>query len=359
MRWLVYRRFQKLLRGVKRTTISSKTAALRARASLLLGWGTCIFLLSSNVQGLESHSFNTLNLNPMVQIFGLPSLTNQTLSSQNTIEVEIEQQAGNYHSQSSLANEQVRLDGETWRTNLTIAYGLSDNATLSLSTPYVRHSPGYMDRLIYNFHETFGMPQGERTKSSNNNIDLQYSVNGRNQVKIDSSVSGIGDIRIKYAHKLPVYQRYMVLQGEIKLPTGDITKLTGSGGTDLSIGFMVNDSQTLNAHQVTLWTGAAATYLGSSDSTLSELQNDMALSIQAGLGWHLTHSLALKAQLDTHSAVYDSNTIELGKAPLMLTIGGDYYFSPNYRLEFAAVEDLVPEASPDIIFSAKFSAKFE
>lgn len=215
-----------------------------------------------------------------------------------------------------------------------------------------------MDDLIYNWHDTFGMPQVERTKDTNNNIDLNYSINGQQQVDIGSPVSDIGDVRIKYAHKLSAFDRPIILQSEIKLPTGDITKLTGSGETDLSMGVMIDDPTSFKAQNINIWAGAAATYLGDVDSALANEQNNVVLSARAGLGWHLNDAIALKTQLDTHSATYDSDTIELGNAPLMLTIGGDYYFSPNYRLELSAVEDLVREASPDILFSAKFSAKF-
>lgn len=325
----------------------------------LLIWVIFTSVLPVSVQGTESNAFNTLNLNPMVQIFGLPSLTNQIASSRGSLEFEIEQQAANYHSQSQLQNETLKLDGETWRTNFTITYGLTDQSTLSISTPYIRHSSGYMDDLIYNWHDTFGMPQGERTKDTNNNIDLQYSVGGRQQVDIKSPVSGMGDIRVKYVHRLPAFGRAILLQSEVKLPTGDTTTLTGSGGTDLSIGLMFNDALSLERQNINFWAGAAATYLGEADSLLSEEQNDLVWSARTGLGWRLTDSLALKTQLDTHSAAYNSDTTELGNAPVMLTIGGDYYFSPKYRLELSAVEDLVTEVSPDIVVSAKFSAKLE
>ncbi len=325
----------------------------------LLLWGILTFFISMTAHASESVAFNTFNLNPMVQIFGLPSLTNQALNTQGSVEIEIEQQAANYHSQSSQQNEFIKLDGETWRTNLTIGYGLTSNSTLSISAPYIRHSAGYMDDLIYNWHDTFGMPQGERTQDTNNNIDLQYEVNGEQQVNISSPVSGIGDIRIKYSHKLTTFDRATLLQSEIKLPTGDIETLTGSGSTDLSLGVVINDTVSLKSQNINIWAGAAATYLGEADNTLSREQKNAVWSGRAGLGWRINESFALKTQLDTHSAVYNSNTTELGSAPLMLTIGGDYYLSSTYRLELSAVEDIVTEVSPDILFSIKFSARFD
>ncbi|UZE95180.1 DUF3187 family protein [Alkalimarinus alittae] len=319
----------------------------------------CASLLPFTAQSVESHAFNTLNLNPMVQIFGLPSLANQVLGAQGLFEVEIEQQTANYYSQSISNDEVITLDGETWKTRLNIAYALTDHSEISISVPYIRHSSGYMDDLIYNWHDTFGMPQNNRTKSTNNNIDLYYSVNGKTPVDLNSTVSGIGDIRLTYAHQLNAFNRDLILQTVIKLPTGDVATLTGSGGTDLSIGLMINDAISFERQNINTWAGAAVTYLGKADGDLSDNQKDLAWSASAGLGWPINSALILKTQFDGHSAVYNSNTTELGDPALMLTFGGDYYFTPLYRLELSAVEDIIAETSPDIVFSVKFSAKFE
>lgn len=348
--------------------LATKGHIIRIILTYLKGWSSWALLtivLSTNSHAEESVAFNTLNLNPMIQIFGLPSLSNQIVNAKNSFQIELEQQAGNYHSQSSLQSEHVKLDGETWRTNITIAYGLTNNSQLSVSAPYLRHSSGYMDNLIYSWHDAFGMPQGERTKESNNEIDIQYNTNQynanqynatrQNQIDIDSPESGIGDIRIKYAYKLPAFSREILLQSEVKLPTGDANTLTGSGGTDLSFGFMFNDGASFSHQQITIWGGAAATYLSQADAPLSKEQKTLVWSARTGMGWRLNDTITLKTQLDGHSAAYDSNTTELGSGSMMLTVGGDYYFSPDYRLEIAAVEDLITEASPDIIFSAKLS----
>lgn len=326
-------------------------------ASLFFAVLSCLFPITA--VSAENSAFNTLNLNPLVQIFGLPSLTNQLLDAKGSLEIALEQQTANYYSQSSSANEAIRLDGETWRTNLNITYALTDSAELSISTPYLRHSAGYMDDLIYNWHDIFGMPQAGRTKNTNNNIDINYIINGSKQVNIDSPVSGIGDIRLKYAHMLMAFNRALILQTEVKLPTGNIDTLTGSGGTDLSVGLIIDYPISFQRQNINTWAGAAATYLGKADSTLSDNQERLVWSARAGLGWSINQSFSLKTQLDTHSAVYNSRSTELGSPALMLSLGGDYYFSSKYRLELSAVEDIIVESSPDIVFSAKFTAKFE
>lgn len=310
-------------------------------------------------QSTDSAAFNTVNLNPMIQIFGLPSLANQTLDNKGTFKIELEQQVANYQSRSTLNSESLTLDGETWRTNISLAAAVTDKTELSVSIPYIRHSAGYMDDLIYDWHDLFGMPQGERTEDSNDNFDIQYIYAGKSQARLASPSSGIGDIRLKYLYKLPAFNREFILQSELKLPTGDSEKLTGSGGTDLSMGFMYNDPVSLQNQDINLWAGSGATYLSDADGSLSGRQKNLVWSARAGMGWSLNKSVALKTQLDTHSTVYQSGTDELGKAALMLTLGGDIHFSSHYRLELSAVEDLITESSPDIVFTAKLTAIVE
>ena len=328
------------------------------------------FLLSSSTitakpQNTDSqnsrnvYAFNTLNLNPLVQIFGLPSLSNQLIGKQGTVELELEQQIANYYSQTTLPSEAVKLDGETWRTSLNAHYALSNRSQISLSIPYLRHSAGHLDSLIYNWHDTFGLPQNSRAKETNDKIDIQYLKNNEHIIYQQQTTSGIGDIRIKYAYSLPLYGREWVLQSEIKLPTGSVDDFTGSEGTDLSLGLIINDTKTLNTQNISFWYGGAASYLENANSPLSEDQNNAVFSGRAGLGWLANESITLKTQLDAHSAVYNSDTPELGDPAIMLTIGGDIHFLSRYRLELSGVEDIMTNTSPDIIFTAKLTAHFE
>lgn len=332
---------------------------LKYEALIILAFIFSTTVNSAEFKRTQTHAFNTLNLNPTIQIFGLPSLKNQLIGKQGTIELELEQQVANYASQSIQESEAITLDGESSRTSINASYALSNHSQISLSIPYIRHSSGYLDSLIYNWHDTFGLPQGERTKETNDNINIHYLRGSQTVISQQRTRSGIGDIRIKYGYSLPFHERELVLQGEIKLPTGDIDHLTGSEGTDLSLGLMVNDTNTLEKQNIRFWYGAAVSYLEDAKSPFSENQNNTVYSGRTGLGWSVTKSITLKTQLDAHSAVYDSDTPELGDPALMLTLGGDIYFSPRYRLELSGVEDIMIDTSPDIIFTAKFSARFE
>ncbi len=323
-----------------------------------------ISLLAGVAHGSESnptkaHAFNTINLNPIIQIFGLPSLSNQLVGKKGTVELELEQQVANFHSQTIAQSESIKLDGETWRTSINASYVITKRAQITLSIPYLRHSAGYLDSLIYSWHDTLGLPQGGRTKETNDELDIHYLRNNEPILSQQNTASGIGDIRIKYSHSLPLDEQELILQSELKLPTGNVDDLTGSEGTDLSLGLMINNTQTLKNQNISFWYGGAASYLEDAKSSLSENQNNTVFSGRTGLGWTINESITLKAQLDAHSAMYDSETPELGDPAAMLSIGGDIHFSPRYRLELSGVEDMMTDTSPDITFTAKLTAHFE
>ncbi len=317
---------------------------------------TLLLSLPTIAQNIEEQAFGTLNLNPLVQIFGLPQLNNRVIGKKGAVGLTVEQQVANYHSQSVTQSEAINLDGESWRTSITTTYGIDPHSQLSLSIPFIRHSGGYMDSAIYHWHDALGLPQGARTQDTHDDIDIRYFRNNQSVVSQRSATSGIGDIRIKYGYRLPIKERSVVVQSEIKLPTGSIDRLTGSEGTDISVGLMVNDAVTLSKLHTTLWYGGASSYLEKSNSELSAEQNNLVFSGKMGLGWRAFDSITLKTQLDAHSAIYESDTQELGEPALMLTLGGDIYFSTDYRLELSVVEDLVTDASPDVIFNIKFTA---
>jgi hypothetical protein len=71
----------------------------------------------------------------------------------------------------------------------------------------------------------------------------------------------------------------------------------------------------------------------------------------AGVGVQVWRGLSLKAQIDAHTAVYDSDLDYLSDA-VVLTVGGDYLFQSGWRLDLGVSEDLAVEHSPDVVFVA-------
>jgi hypothetical protein len=59
--------------------------------------------------------------------------------------------------------------------------------------------------------------------------------------------------------------------------------------------------------------------------------------------------LSLKAQIDAHTAAFDSDLDFLGDA-IVLTVGGDYRFTSGWLMDIGVSEDIAVEHSPDVVF---------
>ncbi len=301
------------------------------------------------------HNFNQL---PFQQIFGLPSLDNSPLTEAGDWRSGIVTTISNTYEYDGF-DEEIAVDGETYRFSLLVNYAVRDNLQLGVEVPYVKHSGGFLDDFIYEWHDFLNQPQNGRDKDVSDEINYIYSNGNGDDFGIESSQSGIGDVRLNVAYSRSLEKdRTLIYSAEVKLPTGDFDKLTGSGGTDVSVGLTINDPHTLGDMNVTLFGGLAAMYLGDIDSGLSDDQYNFAMALRAGMGWQASKKFQLKLQFDGHTPLYDSDLEEMGDPSLQIVIGGSIFFTEDVYLDLAITEDIIVETAPDVGFILALVAKF-
>jgi len=310
----------------------------------------------------EIRAFHNNNQLPFHQIFGLPSLDNSPLIQAGDWRSSIVTTISNTYELDGIffdSGEEIAIDGETHRFSLVVNYALRDNLQLGFEIPYVKHSGGFLDDFIYEWHDFFNQPQNGRDKDESDEINFIYTNSDRDEFGIDSSQNGIGDVRLNVAYSRPLEKdRALIYSAEVKLPTGDFDKLTGSGGTDVSVGVTINDPHSLGEMNVTLFGGLAAMYLGDIDSDLSDDQYNFAMAARAGFGWQASKKFQLKLQFDGHTPLYDSDLEEMGDPSLQIVIGGSLLFTEDVYLDLAITEDIIVETAPDVGFILALVAKF-
>ncbi len=310
------------------------------------------------VNAAEIRAFQNFNQLPFHQIFGLPSLDNSPLTEAGDWRSSVVATFSNTYEFDGY-DEEISIDGETHRFSLLLNYALRDNLQVGFEIPYVKHSGGFLDDFIYEWHDFFGQPQNGRDKDESDEIFFEYKNSDGEEFGIDSTKSGIGDVRLNIAYSRPLEKdRTLIYSAEVKLPTGDFDKLTGSGGTDVSVGVTINDPHSLAKSNVTLFGGLAAMYLGDIDSDLSKDQYNFAMALRAGMGWQALKKLQLKLQFDGHTPLYDSDLEEMGDPTLQIVIGGSLLFTEDVYLDLAITEDLIVETAPDVGFILALVAKF-
>ena len=311
-----------------------------------------------SAEAAEVRAFHNVNQLPFKQIFGLPSLDNAPLTEAGQWRVNAITNFSNTYNISAAAHDQMVNDVETFRGSLIVSYGLRENWQLSIEVPYVRHDGGFLDDFIYNWHDFFSMPQNGRTKDNSDQLQISYLSGSGSSFEMSDSGSGLGDIRLNSAYTRPWKNRSLIFSTELKLPTGDYDKLTGSGGNDLSVGLMLNDPYSLEKYHITLYGGLAGIFLSDIDGELSEVQNNFALAVRAGVGWQATKLIQLKLQLDAQSALYDSDLKEMGDPAFQLVIGGSLTFTDDVYLDISVAEDINPSTAADVAFQLALVATF-
>jgi hypothetical protein len=311
-----------------------------------------IFLLMPiySAKASDIRAFHNINQLPFKQIFGLPSLENSPLTEAGKLRINVITNISNTYDISVGTHEVIATDAETLRASLILSYAVRNNWQLGIEVPYVRHSGGFLDDFIYDWHDFFNMPQNARTKNQSDQLQIYYLSNTGSSFALSDSGDGIGDIRINVAHTRPWNNRALIFSSELKLPTGDFDKLTGSGGLDVSAGLTINDPYSLGKYNITLFGGLAGVYLGDIDSHISATQNTFALAGRAGIGWQASRVIQLKMQADAQTPLYDSDIKELGDPALQLVIGGSLTFTDDAYLDISIAEDINTSSAADVAF---------
>ena len=82
-----------------------------------------------------------------------------------------------------------------------------------------------------------GLPQGDRDSAPRDRLALFYGDGGGVRVDIDSGIFSVGDISLGLGYAVPtapISNDGMTVRAAVKLPSGDLDALAGSGGFSAS-----------------------------------------------------------------------------------------------------------------------------
>ena len=247
----------------------------------------------------------------------------------------------------SSTDENIYLDYEAYRFNLSYQYGLIDRWSLKLDVPLIYQSGGIFDSAIDSWHEFWGLPRADRPYVENNQYEIQYTYQSQTPVNLNETSTTLGDIQIAIARSLiENSSTTMSLWASVKLPTGNKDKLTSNGATDLSAWLALNQQLSEN-WVMNLNTGAVI--LGT-DNYKNIPLSDYALYGHAMLGWSVSDNINLKLQLQGHTSYYEQSQLIILGNTYFLTFGGTLSINQCNQLDFAVSEDIKVDASPDASF---------
>lgn len=309
-------------------------------------------------RAVELTPFAVRNFAPFALVHGLPVAEAARLNQPGQVTARLAFDLASNATLNESGNEAILLDGESYVTTVGLRYGVTERLQIGLDVPWVAHNQGSLDSFIEDWHRFFGLPNGDRSKLPDDELTYAYASGNGDSLLLDDETSGVGDLRLLAAWQLLTNEQLAVsLLASLKAPTGDADDLTGSGAWDASIALSAQRDFPLARGRAALWGGLGGSWLGGGE-VLDDRVEDWAASAWLGAGWSPLSWLALKLQLDGHSALYDSDLGELGDPALMLTMGGTIGFSERTCLDIGVGEDLSVDASPDVTFHLNLAHKF-
>jgi hypothetical protein len=331
--------------------------AVRSPLLLLLCAGFA-FAARAASPALEASPYAVSNLSPFGILYGVPAIGAASVLVPGALHAELSEAVASSYAFANSSREAIVLDGETHRVALRLRRGFAQGWEWTLELPWISHSGGRLDSFIIRWHELFGLPQGGRDQADRDRLFFSYRRDGVERIRLSDSVSGPGDARIGVAKSLARDDEGpLALRAELKLPSGDAGRLTGSGAADFAV-WVSAASPLPGTQRWSVYGGAGLAWLGRGD-VLSELQHRIVPFASAGIGWRALQQLAFKVQVDAHRALYaQSEMPALGRAAVQLAIGGSLRLGAASEFEFAVLEDLAVETVPDVTLRAALKTAF-
>jgi hypothetical protein len=300
------------------------------------------------------------NLMPVAQLYGLPRALGADLSQPGTRLLASFEITNNFDS-NSRDGDVAFYDGESYQSTLTLsrALGSERRFELGLAVPYVRHSTGHLDGFIEGFHDLFGFPDGGRSTVERNQLDYRVGVDGTSYAALADSTGHIGDVRAWLGYQIfRDAETSLALRTMVKVPTGSVSSLSGSGGTDVALWAEYANTRLLAPIRLEISLMAGAVLLGAGDLASSR-QRDVAGFLHFGLQLPLGKRVRLHGQLDAHTELLDASVQQLGGSALQGTLGGRILLSRRFWLDLGVVENLTTKSAPDVTFQIVLGSRLQ
>ncbi|MEO0367117.1 MAG: DUF3187 family protein [Pseudomonadota bacterium] len=264
-------------------------------------------------------------------------------------------QTASHSAREDTTNASILFDGESSRARLEWRHQWNERWSFGAGVSQWWHTGGTLDGFIDDWHATFGLPDGIRDTVAKDQLQFLYTEGGEQRLDFTRSRQGIGDVTLSAQRRLGS-EGVWALAGHIKLPTGSIRNLSGSGAVDFGLNLLWQEP----IADTSGWSwrgGVGVVALG---------ESDLALVDQSGLTWvahgevryRLNRRVDLGGRIEGHGALTDSNLEILGSPALWLVTGGEIRLNPQWRLHISVTEDIKVESAPDVTFNLGLQHKF-
>lgn len=318
------------------------------KAITFLAVALCSGVLVSEARAQHSAPLAVVNQGPFVASRALPA--QRQVSIPEGWSALVTSSLASHFVLESTDSESLRFDGETWTNTLELRYGLNDAWDIALRLPYVRHSGGFLDSPINNWHKALGLSDGGRSRSVDDQLGFTY-LSGQNAIVFEDDEAGLADVSLAVNY---AFYREAELQlgafAEYHADTGSASALRGQGAAQATLGVRFSGAH-LSGLPIT-WHGQVGATRTNADTLLGLPQKQTLWFYGLSADWALNAHWSVIAQYDGHSAPFDSALDPMGGQAGLLSGGVRYHFGGAWSIEAVVMEDIRVNTAPDVTFQA-------
>jgi hypothetical protein len=317
-----------------------------------------VVIYTETIQPGDVSPFRTRNQNPFVSVYGLPVIGNSRILEKNQRELGLVLDITNNFTGSRSGVDTVIIDGESYRMTLDFNIGKGNGFQYGIQIPFIYHSSGQFDTAIRELHKIFGLSSQERELVADNQLQYTYHDQAGDQLTIDTSTGGIGDLFLSVGYQLSKTQSLnLALYGGLKLATGSASDLTGSGSTDFSAQVVFGKSLVHIPVELYGSIGVLGIY---KSKLIADKVKDWLPFASLGIGWRVVPDFHLKVQIEYNDAFYqDTQLTPLSDAAYQITVGTSFFTHKGLQIDLAISEDeLKYNSSPDVTFHGSIIKHF-
>lgn len=286
------------------------------------------------------------NLAPVSGLIGFPAMRSAPVLDRGRLRVELHGSLASSYGQHAEGDEAIILDGETTGLTARWAYGLGDGWEVEAETSWRRHSGGFLDRWIEDWHDMWGLPHGGRPAAPRDRIEYRYQ-GPRARFSLREPAAGLSDLHLAAVRDVwRSDNAALSIRTGAKFGIGDEDRLLG-GGDDYYVS--INATGASAGLGGLVWHAQLGLLRAGELRILGAIQRRNPWFAGVGVEWPVWRNLVVKTQVDAHAPIANSELTELGSVALLLTVGVTWSVSPELELEFGFSEDIAPHTGPDFV----------
>ena len=255
-------------------------------------------------------------------------------------EIELQFDYSNVITREERDDTFLELDFEYLRTNLQWKRGFSHGLEVGVSAPLFLYYGGFLDPFVDAFHRGLNLPNFQRGMTPHGLSSFELTRAGDTALKGGGSFGGVGDLTFHFKKTLIEKNRNaFAVRTNVKLPTGDLDDLTGSGATDVGVGVAYD----CFGDRFGVFFNTSYNFLGKPE----RLSPKNFVYVMGGFDIRLKRRLAMVIQVDYQSQFLEEDEITvLTRSARALALGLRWRYSDRFLYEWRFVEDL-SDVSPD------------